>query len=307
VSQGGPLRFPWRVLASCVGLILGLFATWELIELRWFRHADPEVLHVLYLARGILGSAFTASLAAWILYRGHRRGLAQAAHHEALMVRAERLATAGRLAAGVAHEIGNPLDGALDCLRLAREGDLDPARQRELLDAAQDALGRIDRSIARFLGYARPGRLDPIELDLVAVVADCVRLVAPTFDRGRIALEFAPGSPVGLTGDADALAQVVVNLLLNAAQACTEGCRVSLDVEPTPDGVRVVVADDGPGIDPALGDAIYEPFVTGRPDGTGLGLSVSRRVAEAHGGRLTHRARSDGGTVFELWLPRSAG
>lgn len=232
------------------------------------------------------------------------------------LVRSERLASVGRLSAGVAHEIGNPLAAILGLVELLQAGDLDAAEAREFLDRVHRETERIQKTIRDLLDFSRQER-DPAdegddgdaEADLAAVVDDAVRLVEPQRAMRGVTVERvrAPDLRVTLVrGARETLTQVVVNLLLNAADAVDGRGRVRLTLSPEPGGgVRLDVEDDGPGIAAEIADHLFEPFVTTKPTGkgTGLGLAVSHTLVRRAGGSLAAGASDAlGGARFTLRL-----
>ncbi len=232
----------------------------------------------------------------------------------ARLVHAERLAVAGTLAAGVAHEVNNPLAAVSSLVQLARERTTAPA-DRALLDDALAQVDRVARALRDLLDVARARPPARAPVDLNAVVRDVARLVGhDARSRGLdLELDLAPDLPP-VEGDAGALQQVVLNLLLNARDAVEGRPRRRVEVTtraPTPPGggrppaVVLAVRDDGPGLDPAVRGRLFEPFVTtkGADRGTGLGLAVCRDLVRAHGGRLALDDAQGGGCVAQVELP----
>lgn len=247
------------------------------------------------------------------------------------LVRSEKLASVGRLAAGVAHEIGNPLSAILGFVELLRGGGLEPAEQDEFLRRVQSETERIHRIIRNLLDFARkPEGAAVGEPAIVSeAVADAVHLVAPQKDlRGlRIERRIADDLPrVGL--DADRLTQILLNLLLNAADAIetkrarqeSRGERVDTEdtilveaaheegKDASAGSVVLRVIDSGTGIDEAARAAIFEPFFTTKPvgRGTGLGLAVCLTIVEEAQGSIRAETHSSGGACFEIRLPAHA-
>ncbi|MCA9607056.1 MAG: HAMP domain-containing protein [Myxococcales bacterium] len=225
------------------------------------------------------------------------------------LVRSEKLASVGRLAAGIAHEIGNPLSAISGLVELVETGDLEPDEQREFLGRVRKETERINRIIRDLLDFARS---EPTEhevdatCDLVLVVEDAVRLVGPQADLRQVTLErrFEDDVP-RVRGSAARLAQVVLNLLLNAADAIGGEGTIRLEVTADEDMVRLVVHDTGPGIPEAVLAEIFEPFVTTKPpgQGTGLGLAVCQTLVEQLGGALIAENAPEGGARFTVRLP----
>lgn len=222
------------------------------------------------------------------------------------VLRSERLASVGRLAAGLAHEVGNPLAAIRGLLEIAAEEE-DTADRQEYLTRAQDETERISRIIRDLLDFARQGR-EPADgsagADLAEVARDAIRLAVARDKTVHFELEASEGVPLA-DMDPDRALQVVLNLLLNAADAAGEGGVVVVEVGRADDQVSLRVLDDGPGIDPAVIDQLFEPFVTTKPvgEGTGLGLAVCHTLVERAGGSLHATNREPGGACFQLRLP----
>lgn len=225
------------------------------------------------------------------------------------LVTSEKMASVGRLAAGVAHEIGNPLSAILGLVELVESGDLAPEQQREFLRRARKETERIHRIIRDLLDFARdaPAPAALQSCDLREVVEDAVRLVGPQKDLQRITIErrFAEDCPPA-RGEAARLAQVVLNLLLNAADAIQGEGTITLEVRPIEGGfVELAVADTGPGIPASIREHLFEPFVTTKPpgQGTGLGLAVCHTIIERLGGTIEVDSPPEGGARFVVRLP----
>ncbi|HEY6001057.1 MAG TPA: ATP-binding protein [bacterium] len=226
---------------------------------------------------------------------------------EAELLRAERLAAVGSVAASVAHEVGNPLGAVTGYLALARDESA-PEAAREHLDRAERELLRIDRIMRDLLEYARPPRMDWSDLDLNALARDLAQHLRrqPDFAGVTLRLELAEGLPA-VRADYHRLRQTLLNLALNAAQALRGAGTVTLATFGPAGGAGpgASVGDDGPGIPPEVLARLFEPFVTAGKGarGTGLGLAICRRAAEAMGATLTVRTEADAGTTFTLTFP----
>ncbi|MBK9516511.1 MAG: PAS domain-containing protein [Anaeromyxobacter sp.] len=231
---------------------------------------------------------------------------------EVRLGRSERLADLGQLAAGLAHELRNPLAsmmGSVELLRASSLGEDD----RRLLDIVLREGGRLAQLVTEFLAFARPTppRREPV--DLAALAAET--LEAFTFDPAAAGLELARRlEPATTRGDADQLRQVLWNLLVNAAQALGAGSagggrgRIEVACGPAPGGGALLsVADDGPGIDPEDRPRLFTPFFTTKPEGTGLGLATIHRIVDAHGGAVAVEGEPGRGARFTVRLPGAAG
>ena len=209
----------------------------------------------------------------------------------------ERLAALGRVAAGVAHELRNPV-GAM---RLRTENALavdDPVRRTSALRAVLEQLGRLDRLSDGLLAMTRARTPRPAPVDLGTVLAGCATTFAPRAEAAGVALTVRGEGKAAL--DPDLVRGVLDPLLDNAVRHCRT--RVSVAGWVKGAVACFTVEDDGLGVDPALAHTLFDPFVTGRPDGTGLGLAIAREAAVAQGGRLWLDATAEGGR-FVLELP----
>ena len=223
---------------------------------------------------------------------------------------AERLAAVGTLAAGLAHEVRNPLNSAtlqLQVLkrRLARR-QTNPEGLLPVVDVVHDEIRRLDRLVTDFLAFARPHRLDlrPAPLDeLVASVAEQLR---PEVESAGIAMEVVIESPLGsIEADPERLRQVLINLMRNAVEAMGDEGRLTVRVRADMDGFATIrVEDTGPGI--VDNAPIFDAFYTTKASGTGLGLAIVHRIVQEHGGTISYESRP-GHTCFTIRLPELAG
>ncbi|AWB22871.1 sensor histidine kinase [Methylobacterium currus] len=230
-----------------------------------------------------------------------------AARHRA--AEAERLAALGQLAAGIAHEIRNPLAA----IRLKAENALasaDPARGRAALDLVLDQVARLDRLLRDLLSLTQPRRPVPTPTDLGLLLQDCAHLHDDFARAQGAAITVAEATTERPHLDPDQIRRALDNLLLNAIQHSPAGGIVRLSGVREGDRLRIRVTDQGPGVPESLRARLFDPFVTGRPDGTGLGLAIVREIARAHGGQARLAApppdASGPGATFELDLPWTA-
>jgi signal transduction histidine kinase len=212
----------------------------------------------------------------------------------------ERLASLGRVAAGVAHEVRNPLAAIKLHLDLtAVQGKLAPAAEKAIRHATAE-IDRLDRLVADLLMVAGRSLGRRAKVDLGALVQRRIEALGPWAEERGIELEGR--GDASCTCDADSLGRAVDNLLRNAVEAAPRGSRVTVAVEGDGGRARVLVCDQGTGVSAERAAELFEPFFTTKPDGTGLGLAISRAIARAHGGDLTY-ARERETTRFEIELP----
>jgi PAS domain S-box-containing protein len=223
------------------------------------------------------------------------------------LVRAEKLSSIGVLAAGVAHEINNPLAGAMACVKALQTGNLEAEREQAYLQAVADGLDRIRSTVGNLLDYARQRPPAARCVDASEVVSSALRLLEVVFRKSHLAVEdlLEPGA-LQIHGDPSQLMQAMVNVLLNAAHASHAGGRITVSGRRDERGwVDLQVRDHGVGIPEEIANRICDPFFTTKAEGegTGLGLAVTASIIDAHGGQLRFDSRAGEGTTVHLILP----
>ncbi len=224
--------------------------------------------------------------------------------------RAERLASVGRLAAGIAHEIGNPIAAILGFEELLLAGGLDKEEERDFLERMKRETDRVHRVLRDLLDFARTKTASPDSergetADVLRTIEGVVALVKPQKRLYERTLEIRGASARAMIAE-ERLQQVLLNLVLNAADASTKLIRVS--VEKSPDVVSITIEDDGPGIAKEIEARLFEPFATTKEvgEGTGLGLAVCRGIVERAGGSIRLGPPSSlGGATFVVELRAS--
>jgi PAS domain S-box-containing protein len=220
----------------------------------------------------------------------------------------EKLASVGKLAAGVAHEINNPLGGILNCLYNLRKGTLSPIRQEEYWASMEDGVRRVQKIVRQLLDFSQQHEPEFSPADINRIVDQVLLLTTHLFAPNQIRLEseLEHGLP-SIMVDRHMIEQVLMNLILNAVQAMKNGGVLTIRTSVAEGICRVEVRDTGAGIPPAVLPRVFDPFFTtkGEGEGTGLGLSVNLGIVERHGGRILVESEVGKGTTFTLCLPVS--
>jgi signal transduction histidine kinase len=227
----------------------------------------------------------------------------QLARFQDTVQKTERLRLLGQVSGGLAHQLRNGITGARLAVQVhARE--CSGTTDSEPLEVALRQLTLLEVHLKRFLDLGRsgPGRRE--RCSLTALIGEVVRLLGPQCRHGRIDLRWEPpAADLNVLGDRGQLEQLLLNVISNGIEAAGPGGWVTVGAEAKPSGPCVVtVSDSGPGPPLAVAERLFEPFVTSKPEGVGLGLAVARQVAEAHGGRVDWQRGPDS-TCFRIELP----
>lgn len=224
------------------------------------------------------------------------------------LIQAEKLSSVGLLAAGVAHEINNPLAGVMSCVRALREGTLQEERRDEYFDAVRDGLERIRATVQGLLDFSRPQGTGVSEVLGADVVKSCLILLAPQLRKKNIEIVLdCEGDTRVLRANRSQLVQASMNVLLNAIHASPEGAKIEVDMVEDERRIGLRFTDHGSGIPMELLARVTDPFFTTKEpgQGTGLGLAVTANLLQAHGGELAIASENGEGTVVTFWLPRA--
>jgi PAS domain S-box-containing protein len=223
------------------------------------------------------------------------------------LLRAERLAVAGRLAASLTHEINNPLQSVMGCLGLAQEALAEGESADRFLDVALEELRRAAAIVSRLRDMQRRSPRESREpADVNALLEQVLTLTAKKSADHHVGVDWQPDPTLPLVPVVpDHIKQVFLNVVLNAVEAMPEGGRLEVRAVPTaePAGLAVTIADTGVGMDAEALKRLFEPFYSTKRDGLGLGLHVSRNIVRDHGGRIEVASEVGGGTTFTIWLP----
>ncbi|MEQ1571272.1 MAG: ATP-binding protein, partial [Myxococcota bacterium] len=265
---------------------------------------DPPAV-ALTLASGL------AEVAAIGLDRAFRtvelhRTIAELDRRRTEWARTETLRQLGQMSAVVAHEVKNPLASMSAVMQVLRTRFADGSQEKDILSKLLERVAELSRMVDELLAFARPRTPNWTTVAVAPLLAE----VASTLrqDEAYRAVEVrieAEASTV--RADRGMLQRLLLNLVLNAAQATDGRGTVTLAARPARDGLEISVSDDGPGVPPELVDKVFEPFVTTRTRGSGLGLAIARQVAESHGGQLSYRPAVRGGACFAVTLPSTGG
>lgn len=222
------------------------------------------------------------------------------------MERMERLASLGRLSAGIAHEVRNPLTGVSLLLDELHDRLLGQAADQELIRRALGEIERLERLIGELLDFASQPQTRLATGDVAAVLRDTLFLVEKQCQKSGVELveELAEPLPT-LSFDPGKLKQAFLNLLTNALEAMPAGGTLTVSARAEGNSVRITVRDTGEGMSPDRVPLIFEPFYTNKGGGTGLGLSITHNIVSDHGGRIEVESRPGQGSAFTLWLPLS--
>jgi signal transduction histidine kinase len=310
------MRRRWDWVGAAVGVAVGLLDYGLFVLLGRPEQAPPRpevVAPALSLVFGVLGLA--VGRLALARQRARRdadtisRQLAQLEEAQRAVVQQEKLAAIGRLAAGVAHEVRNPLGVIRASASMAQESFRPGEDAWRACQFIQEETDRLNSLITALLTFARPAQPRVAAVAVEKVVDRAVELARPVLERRSVSVERALQRALPeLHADPDLLAQVLLDLLLNAAEAVPVGGRVAVRAASEGVALRLEVADDGPGVPEGDRQTVFEPFVTSKARGTGLGLAMALRIAEAHGGTLAYVAgrglgAGGSGACFRVEIP----
>lgn len=238
------------------------------------------------------------------------------------VLRGEQLAAVGQLAAGIAHELRNPLMAINILVQAAAEREDGSGLRGRDLAVVEEEIGRLDSSIQSLLDFARPPRPSKTLVDVRQLVNQSLDLVSARAEQQRVAIRREAAQPPAFVEiDGGQIRQVLLNLLLNSLDAMPGGGNLGVHIRAAPSsasdstgsvgspsaqarsGYLIQIADSGCGLPEDLGDRIFEPFVSTKETGTGLGLPICRRIIAEHGGWIGAENHPAGGAVFSIWLP----
>ncbi|MDR0881507.1 MAG: GAF domain-containing protein [Candidatus Adiutrix sp.] len=249
-----------------------------------------------------------ASYASWMMLVSD---MTERKHLEKQLIHSEKLASIGLLAAGVAHEVGNPLSAISGYAQILEAGDNSEDERREYLSAIINQTGRIQKILRELLDYSRPSKGVLALLDLAEALPRTLSMIQAqrVFRNIQVELDLdQEHRPHLVTMDPDHLTQITIIIAMNAAQAMGQGdFKIALSRDPG--WVRLTFSDSGPGIAPEVADRIFDPFFTTKDpgEGTGLGLSICQRLVDSYQGRIDLKSAPGQGATFIISLPESGG
>jgi signal transduction histidine kinase len=301
------------VLGAAMGGLTGGVLTALLVWLVYFPHAflpsfhpDPadatqKALEMgFYVVLGALSGAIVDRLRS--ANQRLQDSLAQVRARDARLARAARLEALGQLTAGLAHEIKNPLHAMRGTAEIVLDAVPPDTEERRLGQALIREIDRLDGLLTRFLGFARRGAGETGPLELAEVLHDVQTLVRAQAARQGTTVQVMAGQATAVAAR-DEVVQVALGICLNALQAIERGGAVRLQALAAPP--RLWIDNDGPPIPDHLLDRIFDPFVSGRPGGTGLGLSTAWTLVQGMGGTIRVENLPGGGVRFEISLPQA--
>lgn len=256
----------------------------------------------------LVGAAIFSSLLIVLIWLGYQRTVGHLNRIEENLRHTDLLASVGQVAAGVAHEIRNPLAvlrGASQ--RLQKFENLNQGQRTELLAMIDEEVTRMGTVVQNFLDLSRRPKGETVVFELRPVLERSLDILRVELDRSKVTVDYEWGAPEMLVeGDPSAMHHVFLNLALNARDVMKDGGRLRVRVQGKRGEARIQFEDTGPGVPKAIRNKIFEPFYTTRATGTGLGLAFVDRIVTEHGGSVTVGSAPSGGASFEIRLPAEA-
>ncbi len=228
---------------------------------------------------------------------------------EAQLIRSEKLAALGQLAAGIAHEIRNPMTSINILIHSLRQNLSSGDPCREDFKVIEEEIHRINEIVDQFLRFAKPAPPHLERAEITTIFEETLQLLRPQMEKLRISVEKDFRSVPLITIDNEQMKQVILNLLMNAIQAMPDGGQLRLGGEVSKDGqwIRLSIQDSGVGIPPEDVDKLFDPFFSTKEGGMGLGLSIAHRIIDQHHGKIEVMSHPNKGTIFTVHLPIDQG
>jgi two-component system sensor histidine kinase HydH len=233
------------------------------------------------------------------------RDLTEMQELEERVRRSERLASLGKMAAGIAHEVRNPLSSIRGFAKYFRKKFQPQSEEAGFAEMMVKEVDRLNRVVEGLLNFARPKKLNKASTDLREIVSHALKLIEPEASSKEIQIvNKVPGRAQRILADVDLLTQALMNLLINALEAMDRGGQLTVELVQEPGQTILRVSDTGRGIPESEVSKIFDPFFTSKKDGTGLGLAIVHRIIEDHGGTIRVKSQPGKGTTFEILLPQ---
>ncbi len=262
-----------------------------------FSEADVEMF-------GILVQQAAGALENARLYGELRDYVRQVEESQQALIQAEKMAAVGRLTASIAHEINNPLQALRNCLHLAGRAELDLEQRGDYLELAESELRRLMSTVQRMLDFYRPGTVEQEISDVNFLIQRVVKLLRKQLEENNIQIHENLDLEIpSVYVMANQIQQVFFNIILNAMDAMPDGGEIFIQSTRHDGQVEIIFEDTGPGVPVESSEQIFEPFMSTRENGTGLGLSVSYNIVDAHHGSLDLLTDRDRGACFRIRLP----
>jgi signal transduction histidine kinase/putative methionine-R-sulfoxide reductase with GAF domain len=228
---------------------------------------------------------------------------------EAQLIRSEKLAALGQLAAGIAHEIRNPLTSINILIHSLRQNISSGESRSEDFKVIEEEIHRINEIVDQFLRFAKPAPPHLERTEVTSIFEEILQLLRPQMEKLRISVQKDFRSVPLITIDNEQMKQVILNLLMNSIQAMPEGGQFRLEGEVSKDGqwVELSIRDSGVGIPPEDMDKLFDPFFSTKEGGIGLGLSIAHRIIDQHHGKIEVTSNPNEGTIFTVYLPIDQG
>lgn len=260
------------------------------------------------------GKLTPTSISASVIEYGKRktiqwicRDITERKKMELQLIQAERLAAVGELAAGVAHEVNNPLGGLQNFVKMMKKEPEDISQNREFLDLMSEGLKRIEIIVKQLMAFSRPYSTHMSNHSLNEIVENSLRFVGHRIKECGVRLEKDLSLDLPeIYGDADNISQVIINIIVNALDSMSDGGHLTIKTgycDFHPSSIQVAIADTGLGIPEEILAKIFNPFFTTKETGSGLGLAISKRIIDDHNGNIVVKSNPGEGTAFYVCLP----
>jgi len=224
---------------------------------------------------------------------------------QAEKIKNDRLYTMGSLAAGIIHDFKNPISNISLCVQSIMQGYAEGNKRDFYLKKIEDQIDRMLNMTQDFLDYAQGQKsIKPQKIEFTETIKNQIEFHRERSEKKNIGLHYSLPSPFYIKIDAHKFRRVLDNIVVNAFEVLKSGQSINIDISTNESGLKMQISDDGPGISPDILSKIFEPFFThGKSKGSGLGLSISKKIVEDHGGSLTVSSEMDKGTCFTITLP----